>query len=154
MTKTITFRGHDLKVTLPYGAGHVCTSAEAQALNSAFLIRLKADFKADFMKKHLADNPAIPGILGDEHAIREEFASFAQSYKLMLRNDPISSVARKIAEDLVSEAMRKQGLTSSKIAPADLEARIKYFANTTHVQAEARRRVEAVQQTIGEALEE
>jgi hypothetical protein len=127
----------------PYTQGHVCTEAEARALNSALADNLRANFG-----KHA--KAAIEAHQGDQDdlttRLRAEFASYAASYSLNgSARDPVARLAARLARDIVDEGLRKRKLDPRTIPPEQIASLVEKVASSESVLGEARRRVAARQ---------
>jgi hypothetical protein len=133
----------------PYHAGHVLNEAEAKALNSLLADKLRSNFAAK-LRKDLGQG-SIPA--DRLPAYRMEFANFAEKYKFQrwTASDPVERAARKIAEAIVKERLRQDGL--GDLTNEEFQSLISEFAGHERVLEEAQRRVDATKLVLTDILE-
>jgi hypothetical protein len=136
----------------PYHAGHVLNEAEAKALNSLLADKLRSNFAAK-LRKDLGQG-SIPA--DRLPAYQREFANFAEKYKFQrwTASDPVERAARKIAEAIVKERLRQNGLSPGDLTSEEFQSHVSEFAGHAGVMEEAQRRVNATKLVLTDILEQ
>lgn len=144
--KEITIKGVVLSVPQPFTEGHVCTAAEAQALNQLLAENSRNNFSGR-VEKAAANGGADPA------ALQPELDEYLASYEFGVRTgggggrapvDPVEKEALRLAEEAVRKSIAKKGLKAKDVGNEKIKA-LAAEAITTHPQfrQEAERRVKA-----------
>lgn len=124
--KTITINKVPVEVAAPYEAGHKITEAEAKALN-----QVRAENIANNMRAKIKEMIETNG--GDEAAVTKEaqaaVAAYDQTYEFTLASvgggrrslDPVEKEARSIANALLMDKLRENGVTKKAYIEANGE---------------------------------
>lgn len=113
-TREITIQGLTFPVLQPYAEGHVCTEAEAKALN-----QVRAE--------NIRNNMAVKIKKGEAGA--EEVAAYDAEYQFTLASvgggraamTPVEKEARNIARLYLSKMLKEQGITQKAYKDANGE---------------------------------
>jgi hypothetical protein len=150
----VVILGAEFSAPQPYHAGHVICEAEAKALNSLLADKLRSSFAAKLRKDFGQGATNIPA--DRLPAYRVEFATFAEKYKFQrwTASDPVERAARKIAENIVKERLRQNGLGPGDLTREEFQSHVSEFAGHAGVLEEARRRVDATKLVLTDILEQ
>jgi len=130
-TKEITIQGVSVTVSAPYAADHVCTEAEAKALNQVRAENIRnntAKAVKDLKETHGEDGDAL------QAAVDEAVAKYDAEYEFTLasvgggnraRLDPVDKEAQTIARNYISGALKEQNMTQKAYIEANGEDSIK-----------------------------
>lgn len=151
---TITIQGLDFPVSMPYGAGHQCSEAEAEVLNQTRLENLRNNF-AGKVKKAKAQGLTPES----EAALREEFLRYERLYTFAARVGAAPQLsasqreAHKIAKGMVHEALRAKGHDPKTIPHAKMQEMVHaLIARRPDITEEAERRIARARELTIEAL--
>src|SRR5262245_37258058 len=110
MTESITIQG--IEFTSPetrYELGHICNVHEAQALNVALMDRIKNNFGLRIKREREGRSTDFSN--EEIETLRKEFSAYCASYQMGLGvvQDPIEKEAERIAKNILSEALNRDG---------------------------------------------
>ena len=143
VTSSRTFTG-----PAPYAEGHVCTKAEADALNQTLAENLRNNFAARLKKA--AD--------AGEHLDQHDFDAYAEDYSFGSRQpravkDPVATEERKLAKSAVVAKLKLKGVKAKDVPEDTLEGYINMAVATGKFRAEAERLVAAERDAKGIELD-
>lgn len=148
-TLTITIQGKQFSTSIRFREGHVCTLAEAKALNMLFAENLRNNFSKQMKPLDAAGVP--------EEVILAKWENYARNYQFTTlgstHRDPTEREAFKIATTLVREAFAKRGVKVDDLAEGVFDANVAKVALRSDVLAEAARRIEAAKGVALAALD-
>lgn len=159
-TKTIVIQGLDFQVSWPFVAGHVCTEAEAKALNQTRKENLANNFA-----KRVKDAKALDEKNGTNEvsSLAAEFAKLDAEYEFTLANvsaaarlSPVDREARSMAKAAIVANLASKGRKLSDVPAgltkeewdAKVAARIEEIAGQDNVIAAAKKQVAAKEKAI------
>lgn len=147
---SITLHNLTLQTTLPYSEGQPLTSAEADALNSLWLERVRSSFGKK-VKEWMPESGDWSGVdSAAVESLQREFAEYTASYRIGgVSPNVIAREARVIARAALMAGLNAQGRKIDDLE--DAEEQIKRLAASPQVLAEARSRI-ANLQTLGQGL--
>jgi len=153
-TKDIRIGAMSLTVRLPFKEGHVCTAAEARALNQTRLenIRNTATAKAKAASEKNLD-------LGE---VLEEIRQYEASYEFTIGSkrgprigsvsrDPVDVEERRLARESLHKLLKDRGYVLKEVAEEQKEAILERFLQSGHYRAQAEANVKAREQLMLEA---
>lgn len=113
MSKTITIYGEEFTVTAPYAEGQTITAAEAKALNQVRAENIANNFRSKVKEGQEA---------GSLDTVRAEMSAYDAAYVFTLASvgggrapvDPVEREAKKIADRLVTDAIKNKGMTKKE----------------------------------------
>lgn len=153
--KTITISGKPFDVRQPFATGHVLTEGEANQLNQTWAENVRNNLAAK-VKLAYSDAPTDevnPSTIG---AI---VTAYDDAYEMTLATvgakrvtDPIEVEARKIATEMLSDFLKKKGLSIRKLSEEVRVAKIAEVAAKDSVVAMAKKRVAERTKRAEEAL--
>lgn len=153
--KTITISGHAFDVRQPFATGHVLTEGEANQLNQTWAENVRNNLAAK-VKLAFSEEPTLevnPDTIG---AI---VTSYDEAYEMTLATvgakrvtDPIEVEARKIATEMLTDFLKKKGLSIRKLSEEVRVAKIAEVAAKDSVVAMAKKRVAERTKRAEEAL--
>ncbi len=133
----------------PFSEGHICSEAEAVALNTLRRENIRNGF-ARLMKKE-GFSEASPEVL-------EAFADFAASYSFTRTSvpkpqDPVEQKAYYLAKEMAEAALRKGNIGKDSLPPGKFEEMISHILamKKDEIFAEAKRRVDEIK-SLAEAM--
>lgn len=158
-TRTITIQGLDFEATTPYAEGHVCTEAEAKALNQTRLENLRNNF-ASKIKAAKGEGDEVPA--DAIAALRAEFAEYDASYVFTLASvgggkretDPVQAEAKKMARALITASLRDKGRKIKDVDKDTLDNAIATLAEREDIQKAAKKAVAERQKAAAVDLSE
>ena len=160
-TKTIVIQGLDFQISWPFTAGHVCTEAEAKALNQTRKENLANNFA-----KRVKDAKALDeknGNTTEVSSLAAEFAKLDAEYEFTLANvsaaarlSPVDREARSMAKAAIVANLASKGRKLSDIPAgltkdeweAKVASRIEEIAAQDNVIAAAKKQVAAKEKAI------
>lgn len=159
--RSVTISGATFELPAPYSEGHQLNAAEASVLNQTFLenVRNNAASKikaAQEKAKEAGTEFSLDTPIGGEgedkdKTLRQTIADYAANYKFGVRvsrtsepADPVQREARSIAREAINAALKAQGVKRKDVDEEAYEAALVTHAATDAIQAEAKRRVEAM----------
>jgi len=159
-TKTKTINGLTFDIRQPFDAGHVCTEAEARALNQTRSENIGNNVRAKIkeMQEKGESLEAIAAYVAEVDAAYEfTLAAVAASRKL----DPYEREARAIARELLKDHLAKTGrkLTVAPEGMADedwkekIEAEIERISTSEGVVKQAKKNVDAKKKAADSLME-
>jgi hypothetical protein len=165
-TKEITIQGLPFNVSQPYSEGHVCTEAEAKALNQtrAENIRNNTASKVKALLEGLAPDEsgtitvpaevmktAIEAVAEYDAAYVFSLASVGGGRKI---TDPVEAEARRMAKAAITEKLRAKGQLVKNVDPDALANAIAKLAESPAIQKAAKKAVADRQNLASTDLEE
>jgi hypothetical protein len=152
MTKLIIL-GLEVSTPEPYAAGHVCTLAEAAALNAALTRGLAKGIHRRLRERYNEEAREAPSE-SDRNCIAafipEFLKGFSQGHE---RLRVIEAESRRIARGHVEAQLYRHGRKLSELAKGEQEDLIAREAATAVVLAEATRRIDTLRSIGSSALE-
>jgi len=117
-TKQITIASHPFTVTIPFAEGHVCSEAEAKALNQTRCENIRNN-----MAKVVKEAIDAEGQLVNAEEVAAKVSEYDNAYVFTLGNvgggratlDPVEKEARKIAREVIASALKEQGRKISDV---------------------------------------
>jgi hypothetical protein len=157
-TQSITIGGLVFTAPAPYTEGHVLSAVEAKVLNTTLGENLRNNFA-----KQVKDAQAA-GELGDEvlAKLHADFAAYAAGYAFASKRgggtrtsaDPVAKEAFRIAKDVVLRALRAKNIDIKTLPEGKLDGLVKgLLEKDSKYLEEAKRRIDATKQVVGDALE-
>lgn len=145
---SIQISGLAFELTPPFSSGHQCSEAEAAVLNQAWIDNIRTNFGK---RVQSADKSELPDI-------QQEFAEYVAGYSFKSSGprsivDPVQREAQKIAKARVVEHLNSKGQRQHEIEEGLFAAMVERVCGHPAVQAEARRRVEALTAVSGDIFE-
>lgn len=145
-TRTITIQGLDFEASTPYAEGHVCTEAEAKALNQTRLENLRNNF-ASKIKAAKGEADEVPADALE--SLRAEFAEYDAGYIFTLASvgggkretDPVQAEAKKMARALITAQLREKGRKVKDVDKEALDNAIATLADREDIQKAAKKAV-------------
>lgn len=165
MSQSLTVQGLQFTVPKPFAEGHVCSAAEASALNQTFAENIRNNVAGKIRAKLEAankDKPAEEHITAaglDLNELAAMVAEYANSYSFAQRTarapvDPVAHEAHKIAKSKLLEAMRAKNIDPKSLSAERMEANIQaLIAKYPAITEEAQRRVAASRDIAGMVLD-
>lgn len=150
----ITVLGSQFLAPQPYAEGQPLSARDAHYLNVAFAAGLAKAFAKVIRTELGSSMDEIP--LEYLSTAETQFRQFAAAFVLPIGRtrvaDPLSRIARTIAEGLVTSRLRARGLTRADIEDATFYSHVDRVAAMPGVLAEARRRYDATKLVIDTIL--
>jgi len=142
--KQITIAGHTFEVATPFAEGHVCSEAEARALNQTRCENIRNN-----MAKVVKDATDEGGQLANAEEIAFKVSEYDNEYAFTIGNtgagratmDPIEKEARKIARELITTALKTAGRKVSDIDKEKLATAIALKAEDETIVKLAKKRI-------------
>jgi hypothetical protein len=170
----ITIAGEQFEVGAPYAEGHVLTAIEAGVLNQTFLenVRNNCASKINAAKK-AAEEAKVPfnidatvevpgeneGDAPTSTTLRRQVQDYASAYTFQQRQartsepvDPVEREAMRIARDILSEALKAQGIKRKDLTDEQYDGALGKIMAQEKVVAEAKRRVKGRESIGSDAL--
>lgn len=160
MSNSITIQGLVFPHEPTYAAGHVCTEAEAQALNAVHAENLRNNFSRRIIKaceEHsVANATALPSEA--KSGLAAEFDAYAKAYRIGLRTpqkiDPIGVLAHKLAREAVLKKLRSLDIDPKSLPQDKVEANVaSALAHNAWFKEEAERRVSALREVAAQLVQ-
>lgn len=159
--RSVTIGGATFELPAPYSEGHVLNAAEASVLNQTFLENVRNNAASKIKAaKEVADKAGTEFSLdtpiggdGEDAAktLRQTIADYAANYKFGVRvsrtsepADPVQREARSIAREAINAKLKATGVKRKDVDDDTYEAALVRHAASEAIQAEAKRRVEAM----------
>lgn len=156
-TKTKMISGLSFEISQPYAEGHVCTAAEAKALNQV---------RSENIGNNLRDVVKKAQEAGDLTGLAEKVATYDAEYIFNVSTarvpvDPVEKEAVRIATGLVKDALANKGMKIN-VAPAGytdetwkakIEDEIERVSGLDNVIKVAKKRVDERKKTSNELAE-
>ena len=145
-----TVAGHAVTIPAPFAEGHVCTAAEARALNQTLAENVRNN-----VSRQIADTATVESV---QHSINE----YVAKYEFGVRSgggggrtvDPVEREALRLATEAVRTALRKKGINLKDVAQADISARAKQAVqNMPQFRAEAKKNVDRQNKLAADELD-
>jgi hypothetical protein len=153
MTKLIIL-GLEVSTPEPYAAGHVCTLAEAAALNAALTRGLAKGIHRRLRERYDAEGRETPSE-ADRAEIAKFFPDFLRGFaEGHERLRVIEAESRRIARGHIEAQLYRHGRKLSELAKGEQEELIAREAATAAVLAEATRRIDTLRSIGSAALED
>jgi len=152
--RTITIAGEQFEVTIPFETGHVCTEAEAKALNQTRCENIRNNM-AKWVKA--ANDPDSETTV--ENAI-DAIAEYNKNYEFTLASvgnsrtlDPIEKEARSLARDAIKVKLAADGRKLGDVDKEKLAEAIAATAAQPNFVKAAKKRIADRQKLAEEGLE-
>lgn len=146
MTKEITIAKHTFSIRQPFAAGHVLTEGEAKALNQTF----SENIRNNMTKAVMTAYGETPTEELSPATIAGYVEAYANSYEFTIGSvgsarvtDPLEVEARKIARQLLTDALKAKGLSITKVPEEARNAKIAELAERDTVIAQAKKNLAA-----------
>lgn len=143
-TKTVTISGKEFEVRQPFATGHVLTEGEAQQLNQTRAENVRNNLAAK-VKLAFGDEPSAEV---NPETIASIVADYDNAYEMTLATvgakrvtDPIEVEARKIAVEMLTDFLKKKGLSYRKLNEDVRNAKVAEISALDKVIAMAKKRV-------------
>ncbi len=129
----------------PFSKGHVCTEAEATALNSLRRDNLRAAMLRLLKKKYPSATEASPSIVKDFLELAENYEFTRTS--LAKPQDPVESRAYAMAKDLAEAVLKRENVSKDSLLPGKFEEMIStILLRKPEIMEEAKKRVNKIKQ--------
>lgn len=152
-TTNVSILGTTLSIAHPYAPGHVCSAAEADALNrllvkgiSKGLFKVLTNARSGLGLAHgeTADADQQSELITRAEAYVLEFAEgFAQGHE---RLRSIRLECDRIARQLLDTQLNREGRTARELSADEQHSRLSELAQSEKVRTEAERRVNVTQE--------
>lgn len=126
--QTVTINKQQFNLPAPYAEGHQVTAGEASALNQLLVENVRNNITGKMKKieeenekRKAAGQPELPQIG------QAEIDAYVAEYKFGVRTggstvrDPIEAEARRIAQSLVNDALKKNGKKIKDVSDEQME---------------------------------
>lgn len=140
-TKEITIAKHLFAIPQPFAAGHVLTEGEAKALNQTFAENIRNNMASQVTKAFAEPTEEL-----SPETIGKIVSDYAASYQFTVGNvgaarvtDPLEVEARKIARQLLADALKSKGMSILKVPEEARNAKIAELAGRDTVLAQAKK---------------
>lgn len=160
-TIQISILGLSLAFTPPYSEGHVCTSAEARALNSTHGENMRNNLLRHVQQA--LEQARVGSFLllpeQEQERLRSFAKAYAQTYHIGLgrpaqRPDPVQALARKLAREAILVQLRRAEIDPKTKDLSWFETKIEEaLSGHQYFIAEARRRVESARTAAAELID-
>ena len=143
--KTIIIQGEKFEISEPYAEGHVCTAAEAKALN-----QVRAENIGNNLRKKVTQ--AKEAGTFDQEEMQKLVTQYDSEYVFEARVstggtrrvlDPVEREARRIARDIVKAHLERQGVKLKDVPKEALDEKIDELSARDEIIAEAKKAVKA-----------
>lgn len=157
-SRDITISGQTFAVTVPFEEGHVCTVAEAKALNQTRCENIRNNMAKRVKEKHDDEGNVTEA---DMTALTEAVTEYDKEYVFTLANvggsrqalDPVEKEARKIARELIADALKSNDRKISEIDKEKLAEAIAAKAAQEPVIKLAKKRIADRKKNAEDALD-
>jgi len=142
----ITIQGQKYQVPQPYAPEHVCTEAEAKALNGLIAENARNNFARRLKKINEENGKLAEGVEPQPMPSQAELDDYLKSYeigarKIAVQLSPLDKEKKRLASEMLTTALRAKGRQKKDLTTEAVEGLLqqiltKYEA-TIHTQAES-----------------
>lgn len=155
----ITIQGTEFTVPAPFAEGHTVTAGEASALNQLLAENVRNNFAG---KIKAEQNKATEEGREPRVFTQEELDAYVASYEFGVRQGggtreaaypPEVREARRIAKEMIVNALKAKNLTIKSVDPERMEAMVSELSGREDIVKEATRRLKQVEKISLDGLE-
>lgn len=143
-TKEITVAGVAFDISMPFAEGHVCTAAQARALNQTRSENIRNNF-APRVKKAKGDAAEVPA--DALKALGKEFKTYEGEYKFTMASgtsrvtDPLEKETLSVARALFVGKLKEAGIMVKDYDAEKMAEKVAEVAEMPEVIAQAKKRL-------------
>ena len=153
-TREISIKGVLVTVGQPFVEGHVCSAAEAKALNQTRAENISNAMRAKITERASEDGTYTPEALAE---IAEMVAAYDASYEFSLTStgggrraiDPLEKECIAIARAAVTAELKKQGIKIKELPEGKMDEFIEQYKDHEKIVALAKKRLKEREQLAG-----